>query len=653
MKRIRTLALCSLPLFASSSACRNASPQDAAKGEEGRPDAPEGDEAGEGDDGKDADASSSGPSPDMLANLAKMLGEGLDKPGPYDEPRHSENYADGIDHWAVLELEGPIGEVEAMSLLNPEMTKPLREVSDRIESLAADEHVTGIIVRTTGLPISIAAAQELRETLVAAKAAGKTLACHTEGAGNAAYYLLTACDRIGIAPLGEVVITGAAATPVHIKGLLDRFDVKADFLHVGAYKGAAEPLTRDAPSKEMIETLQGIVDETYETLRAGIVEGRGLSEAEADAAIDEAVFVDKAAVDAKLADAIATWEAFLAETTGGKPWKLIRDEDEKDGALAQLMKVQRFLGLIPPEKPFGDHIALVYAVGNVVDGKGGGAVGAREQIASRTLSATLRAIGRDDAVKAVVLRVDSPGGSALASEQIHAAVAEVVAKKPVVVSMGSVAASGGYYISAGATKIYANRTTLTGSIGVVGGKLVIGGALDDFGVKTYEVARGERAMLFSSMKPWTPGERAAIQSMMDTTYERFLEHVAAGRKMTRDDVHEIAQGRVWTGKAAKDHGLVDELGGLDAALAAAAELGKVELDAGLEVYPGPPTLKDLLGSFGNVSTGPLADGALADMSLLASTLAPETEAEVARIVRLLTDLRDTRLWAVAWVQPPR
>lgn len=615
--------------------------------------------AGEGDDAPDAtdeaeaddddSASGSGPSPDVFANIAKMLGEGLDKPGPYDEPRHSDNYAEGIEHWAVLELEGPIGEVETMSLLNPRMAKPLRELADRIDALAADDEVTGIVLRTTNLPISICAAQELRDTLVAVKAKGKTVACHTEVVGNAAYHVLTACDRIGVAPLGEIVVTGAAATPVHIKGLLDRFDVKADFLHVGAYKGAAEPLTREAPSKEMIETLQGIVDETYETLRAGIVDGRGLSEADADAAIDEAVFVDKAAVDAKLADTIATWEAFLAETTGGKPWKLIRDKDD-DGAFAQMMKLQRFLGIVEPDRPLSPHVALVYAVGNVVDGKAGGAVGAREQIASRTLSATMRALGRDDAVKAVVLRVDSPGGSALASEQIHAAVAQVVAKKPVVVSMGSVAASGGYYISAGATKIYANPTTLTGSIGVVGGKLVIGDALDKLGVKSYEVARGERAMLFSSMRPWTPSERAAIQSMMDTTYERFLVHVAAGRKMTRDEVHEIAQGRVWTGKAAKAHGLVDELGGLDAALQAAAELGEVDLADGLEVYPGPPTLRDLIGSFGNVGLGPVPEGALADMS---SWVGPQHAAEVARIVRLLTDLRDTHLWAVSWVQPPR
>lgn len=646
MKRIRTFALLSLSLCWPFVGCRSAPPKDAAAD---TPKAAAEDPAAPVPEAAD-DGAASGPSPDMLANLAKMLGEGLDKPGPYDEPRHSENYADGIDHWAVLELEGPIGEIESMSLLNPEMTKPLRKLTDRIDALVADDHVKGIVLRTTNLPISITAAEELRQTLVAAKGKVETLACHTEGVSNAAYHVLTACDQISVAPLGEVVVTGAAATPVHIKGLLDRFDIKADFLHVGAYKGAAEPLTRDAPSKQMLETLQGIVDETYETLRAGIVEGRGLTQAEAEAAIDEAIFVDKAAVDAKLADGIATWEAFLAETTGGAPWKLIRDKDDDGGALAQLMKVQRFLGLVEPERPFGDHIALVYAVGNVVDGKGGGAVGAREQIASRTLSATMRALGNDDAVKAVVLRVDSPGGSALASEQIHAAVAEVVARKPVVVSMASVAASGGYYISAGATKIYASPTTLTGSIGVVGGKLVIGGALESFGVKAYEVGRGARAMLFSTMKPWTTDERAAIQSMMDTTYERFLEHVAAGRKMTRDEVHEIAQGRVWTGTAAKERGLVDELGGLDAALAAAAELGEVELSAGLEVYPGPPTLRDLVGSFGNVGLGPLDAGALADMS---SWVGSGHAAEAARIVQLLTDLQDTHLWAVSWVQPPR
>jgi protease-4 len=585
----------------------------------------------------------------MFGPLAKMLSEGLDKPGPYDEPRHSETYAEGTDHYAVLELDDSIAEVETMSLLDPQMSKPLRDVTQRLHALADDAHVKGVIIRATGLALDMATAEELREAVRGVAAKGKTVACHTEGISNAGYHVFTGCDRIGVAPLGEIVVTGAAATPVHIKGLLDQFDVKADFLHVGAYKGAAEPLTREAPSEQMMETLTAIVERSYATQRDGIVQGRGLTEAEATAAIDEALFIDEAAVKAKLADTVATWEAFLAETTGETPWTLVEDE-RNDNPLAQMMELQRFIGLLPPKRPVGPHVALVYAVGNVVDGKGGGAVGAREQIASRTLSATMRALGRDDDVKAIVMRVNSPGGSALASEQIHAAVAEVVAKKPVVVSMGPVAASGGYYISAGATKIFADPNTLTGSIGVVGGKLVIGGALERFGVKTYEVHKGERALLWSAMDPWTDSERAAIQSMMDQTYERFLLHVASGRKMERDAVHELAQGRVWTGADAKDHGLVDELGGLDAALAAAAKLGGVEVDAEVERYPGAPTLRDLLGSIGQVSTG---IGLQAVLPRLAEVAGPVHAREVARILRLLGDLRDTRIWAVSWVQPAR
>lgn len=584
--------------------------------------------------------------------FAKILADSLDKPGPYEEPRHSESYADGIEHWAVFEIDTPIDELETVSLFAGEMGKPLRTLTEDLRRAGADPKVKGVLVRTTGLSLDMAAAEELRGALVAVRGAGKPVACHSEGIANSGYYVLTACDQIGLAPLGEVMITGAAATPVHVKGLLDQVGVQADFLHVGDYKGAAEPLTRDAPSPEMMETLGAIVDETYGTLVAGIVEGRKLDEGEAKAAIDRAVFVDDDAKEAGLVDTVAPWETFLETTTGGTAWTLAQKKDDA-GPFAQLAKLQRFVGMLPPERPAGPHVALVYAVGNVIDGKGGGIVGAREEIASRTLVATLRALARDEAVKAVVLRVSSPGGSALASEQIWAAVDALKAKKPVVVSMGGVAASGGYFISAGATKIFADATTLTGSIGVVGGKIVLGDALERLGVKTYEVHRGERALMWSSMDPWSPGEREAVQQLMEATYERFLEHVAAGRGMERDAVHAIAQGRVWTGTQAKAKGLVDELGGLDAAIAEARRLGEIDEATALEVYPGDPTLRDLLSSFGTVQAGlPAVQSTLQALRALGGGASPVT-AQLESILRLVFDLQHTRVWAVSFVGPLR
>jgi protease-4 len=399
----------------------------------------------------------------------------------------------------------------------------------------------------------------------------------------------------------------------------------------------------------MMQTLDAIVARSYDTMVAGIVAGRGVDEAAAKAAIDQGMVTGPDAVARKLADEVATWEAFLAASTGDVAWK---KHKKKDDALADFGALQRFLGILPPERPSGPHVALVYAVGNVIDGKGNGTVGARQEIASRTLVATLRALARDEDVEAVVMRVSSPGGSALASEQIWHAVAEVKRKKPIVVSMGGVAASGGYYISTGATKIFANANTLTGSIGVVGGKVVVGPALASIGIKSYEVHRGERALMGSPMTPWTEGERALVQGWMESIYEAFLAHVAEGRGMTRDAVHEIAQGRVWTGTDAKAKGLVDEIGGLDAALAEARKLGGVGDDAALEVYPGDPTIRDLITSFGQVQAGVRSPMRVA-VEELAALAGPEQARAVASILQLVEDLRGTKVWAVSWVRPPR
>jgi len=594
---------------------------------------------------------SDGASPMGLPPMAALFTAGLDKPGPYEEPRQSPDYEDGKPHHLVLELEGTIDELQSLDLFAGSMGKPLRDITTTLHTAAADPNVEGLVVRAADLSLDMAAAEELRGQLLAFKGNGaRTVRCHAEVAANAVYYLLTACDQLVLAPLGELAIPGPAATPVHVKGLMDELGLQADFLHVGAFKGAAEPITRDAPSPEMMQTLEAIVARSYDTMVAGMVEGRKIDEAAAKAAIDQAIVLGPDAVQKKLVDELATWEAFLPKATDGGPWKKHRDAENP---MADFTELQRFLGLMPPERPSGPHVALVYAVGNVIDGKGSGTVGARDEIASRTLVATLRALAKDDDVKAVVLRVNSPGGSALASEQIWHAVAEVKGKKPVVVSMGGVAASGGYYISTGATKIYANANTLTGSIGVVGGKIVVGPALEQIGVKSYEVHRGERALMMSAMTPWTEAERTAMQGMMESVYEAFLAHVAEGRGMKRDAVHEIAQGRVWTGAKALEIGLVDEIGGLEAALAEARTLAGVGADAELEVYPGKPTIRDLISSFGQVQAGGVRAPVRAALEELAALAGPEHARAVASLLGIVEDLRNTKVWAVSWVQPPR
>ena len=576
---------------------------------------------------------------DMLTKVA----EAIEKPGPYEAPEKSADYDEAKPHWGVMKLSGSIVEREAFSLTGGGRGTELRTAIDRLRALAKDDKLTGLVLRIEGVEVSLPDVVELRAAMHDFRAAGKKLVCHTEDASNATYLVLAACEQIGIAPLGQIAITGPAAMPIHIKGLLDKLGVTADFLHVGAYKGAAEPLTREAPSAEMQETLGAILDRRYQTMVEVISADRKLDPTAVKGLIDLALFPSEQAKTAKLVDEVTSFEAFRDKAVAG-PWTKLDVEPDGKDQLQTMLKLARFIGAMPPERPLGDHIAVVYAVGDIVDGGGDGVLGARQQIASHTLVSALRALDADDNVKAVVLRIDSGGGSAQASELIWQAVTELKAKKPVVVSMSDVAASGGYYIASNANKIFAEADTLTGSIGVVGGKIAPGGALAKLGVTTFPIGRGKRATMMASLSPWTTEEKAVIQNSMEEVYKVFVGRVASGRNKKPADIQPIAQGRVWTGVKAKELGLVDEIGGLDAALAEARTLAKLDDKSGLEIYPPAPTLRDFLVSFGGVQSpmGLKVEDALAALG----TMDPVLAAEAARLVKLALSFHATTIQAV-------
>ena len=577
---------------------------------------------------------------DFTGMLSKVT-ESMKKPGFYEAPEKSDDYDAEQPHVGVLELGGKVVEREAYSLFGGGSRVELRKLMTRLRELAKDPKLTGLVVRMRDLEISLPDVVELRGVLAEWKAANKTLACHVEGAGNAGYLFLAACTKIGIAPLGQIAITGPAAMPIHIKGLLDKLGVQADFLHVGAYKGAAEPLTRDAPSPEMETTLKDILDRHYETMVSVIEKDRKLDRKTVEGLIDTGLFASEQARAAKLVDEVGSFEAFR----GDKAWTAIETDTSGGDKLTGLVKIWRFLGAMPPERPLGEHVAVIYAIGNIVDGDGDGVLGARQEIASHTLVAAIRALTDDDAVKAVVLRIDSGGGSAQASELIWRAVNDLKAKKPVIVSMSDVAASGGYYIASNATRIYALDNTLTGSIGVVGGKIAPGNALAKLGVSTFPRGRGRRATILASFSPWSDDEKQVIQRSMDEVYTVFTGRVADGRKLPIEKVKELAQGRVWTGTKAKELGLVDEIGGLDVAIAKAQELGKVSADTDLEVYPPSPTLRDVVqGWGGNVSTGLL--GSSTELAAL-ERLDPQLGAAAHGLLELVTSFARTHVQAIA------
>jgi protease-4 len=560
-----------------------------------------------------------------LQKLLATVAESIENPGPYEAPEKSANFSADAPHWGVLELGGGVVERKAYSLGGGGGTE-LGALIDRLRAFAKQDKLAGLLLRVEPIAISLPDAVELRTAMHALRDAGKLIACHAEDASNATYLVLAACSRLAIAPVGQVALAGPSAMPVHVKQLLDKLGIAADFLHVGAYKGAAEPLTRDAPSKEMEETLGAILDRRYQTMVEIVAADRKLAPDAVKGLIDTGLFSSEQAKTQRLVDDVLPFEAFRDEVVAG-PWTKLRlSESLAKDKLATGIKLLRFIGAAAPDRPAGDHVALVYAIGNIIDGDGGGILGARGQIASHTLVAALRELAADTSVKGVVLRIDSGGGSAQASELIWQAVAELKAKKPVIVSMSDVAASGGYYIAAGATKIYAHPDTLTGSIGVVGGKLAPGPALAKIGVNTFPMGRGKHATMMASLVPWTADERALIQRTMEDVYRTFVGRVAAGRAKPPEQIEPIAQGRVWTGARAKELGLVDELGGLDAALAEAKRLAKVDATSDLEIYPPPPTLRDLLHGIGGMADLPFG----AEAALAAAAAADPALASAAR-----------------------
>ncbi|HFE44399.1 MAG TPA: hypothetical protein ENJ18_02750, partial [Nannocystis exedens] len=361
-----------------------------------------------------------------LAPLGAMMASKLDEPGPYDALRQSPGFSKDKPHWLSMSLRGQVREIKEISLSlggDSTPTLELEPLLQRLDTAAADPQVSGLLLTFDGLQVDWSAAEELRAGLERFKGGGeRSLACHFDSSANQAYHVATICDRIGVSPHGGLTISGAAATPIHLKGLLDRLGLVADIVHVGDYKGAGEPFTLSEPSKAMRETLGAIVDQFYATERQGLIDGRKLSPEEATRLIDVALFTANSAKEAKLIDDVADFEAFRNEVIGGAEWTTLKLRESE--AAFDLSKLQTFLGLIPPTTPKVPHIALVYALGSIVDGEGEGVLGARSQIAGHTLRTAIRRMAADDKIAAIVLRVNSGGGSAIASEQITQALVE-------------------------------------------------------------------------------------------------------------------------------------------------------------------------------------------------------------------------------------
>lgn len=519
----------------------------------------------------------------------------------------------------VLELdltegltEGPPADPLAALL---SMRRPrLSDVLAGLKRARQDSRVKALIVKIGG-NLGLAMVQELRQAVVQFRASGKLTVAFAEtfgefGNGTVPYYLASAFERVYLQPSGDVGLTGVALEQRFVKGALGKLGIGYELGQRHEYKTAANMFTQDHMTEPHRESMTRIVESVVEQMTAGIADGRRLDPEKVRELIDRGPFIASEALEAGLVDGLAYRDEVYDE---------VKKASGAEAHLQFVSRYQRGAAVRRLPHPTAPGIALIHGTGQIRMGRsgrsplgGGGAMG------SDTLSAALRSARRDEHVKAVVLRVDSPGGSYVASDTVWREVVLTRQVKPVIVSMGDLAASGGYFVSMGADVIVAQPGTLTGSIGVFGGKPVLSELLGKIGVNSEIVAEGANAGMFSTTRAFSPEEWERVNAWLDRIYDDFVGKVAEGRRLTRDRAHELARGRVWTGADARERGLVDELGGLEDALAIARRRASLRDDAPVRSYPrlhplerlrGPESSEDKSAALARIrleSWGPLA-----------------------------------------------
>lgn len=458
---------------------------------------------------------------------------------------------------------------------------------DAVTALAqaeSDDRVKGAFIRVGGGGMSSADAQEIRAALKAFRAKGKFVVAHAQAfysTGMGDYFLASAADEIWLQPVSEMNTAGVSSTAVFLRNLMDKIEAKPEFTQRYEYKNAANMFMEKDFTAAHREANMRLIESVFESATGGIATDRKKTRQEVVALIDGAPYLTQEAIDKKLID------------------KQGYDDEAEDAALARAGGKAEIMTLSNYYKQAGSPwegigrptIAFVHGDGQINDGESeGGGFGGESSMGGDTIAKAIREATDDDEVKAILFRVNSPGGSALASDQILDAVKKAQkAGKKVVVSMGNVAASGGYYVSLSADQIYAHETTITGSIGVLSGKIVTAGSWALLGIDLKSLGVGKNALFDSATQSFTPEQWAAFNKGVDQIYNDFTAKVAAGRKLPIEKVREIAKGRVWTGADAKARGLVDEFGGFRAALEKTKALAGLAPDAeiNLKAYPAP------------------------------------------------------------------
>jgi protease-4 len=476
----------------------------------------------------------------------------------------------------------------------------LRARLQRIHKAKSDPAVKALYLEIDGMQIGWGKLDELRRAIADFRKSGKKVHAFLESGEPKDYLLALACDEVAMPESSWLMLIGLRAEITFYKGLFDKLGIKADMLQMGDFKGAAEPYTRAEMSPEFRKQFESVLDDYFEK---GLVEvvaksrsGKGLTGERVKKLIDGGPYNAKAALKEGLIDRVGyadDIENAVKESVKEKGVTIARDYEKPHSKELNLANPFDLLKLVTSSKPSSSKkpkLAVIHVSGTIVNGKSSRGLLGGESSGSTTIIEAIHEAETDKTVKGIVLRVDSPGGSALASDLIWNEL--VKCKKPIVASMSDTAASGGYYVSMGTKKIYAEPGTLTGSIGVVGGKIVIGGLENKVGLTTDVISRGANAGIMAGSATYTDSEKKAMTALMKETYDQFLTKAVEGRKragvsMTREKMETLAGGRVWTGRQAKAAGLVDELGTLEDAIAEVRTMANVLESDELEIMELP------------------------------------------------------------------
>lgn len=516
---------------------------------------------------------------------------------------------------AVFQL-GPVTESQSQDfsvMFAPPQDQPrsLRDTVRRMNAAADDGQVKAVVILADAVMAGPAQIEELRQAMQRCRDKGKDVLVHADSMQMFEYVLYSAASRISVVPHGDLWVAGIRFETLYLRGLLDKIGVKPDYIHNGAYKSASEIFMREGPSPEADAMHNWIIDGYFQSAVDQIARGRKVSADQVKKWLDAGPLAAEKAKELGMIDAIEQredFDAMLKQKYGQNLSYERKYAEEKQATIdfSSPFGILKFWGELlgggqkkePSTKP---SVAIVYVDGMIIPGHNPGGLFGSSLATSTEIRKALDEAARDDNVKAVVMRIDSPGGSAVASEIILDASRRVHEKKPLIVSMGDIAGSGGYYVACAADTIFADETTLTASIGVVGGKLVTTDMWKKLGITFKSYQRGEMAGLLSSEAPFNDAERKHLTDWMNTIYGTFKQHVtdARGKKLTKP-LDELAEGRVFTGKQAMEYGLIDKLGTMQDAIHFAAEKGKIggEGDYDVRVIPREKNpVEQLMGAF--------------------------------------------------------